>query len=132
MIRAAVRVGFSLAELAEILKERRAGGAPCKKVASFAAAHLQEFNDRIAELTRLRNWLALTLDSWNTRLKTLKPGEQARFLDGLPNPEELNSMFQKGSTHEQPASNRNPLPRRSQLAAPRSRLNANARAQRRP
>jgi len=110
MIRAAVRIGFSLAELAEVLKERRAGGAPCKKVAAVAGAHMQKLNDRICELTRLRDWLASTLKSWNTKLKTLKPGELALFLDNLPGPEDLNSIFTKGNANEKNDSNTNFLP----------------------
>jgi MerR family mercuric resistance operon transcriptional regulator len=44
MIRSAVRVGFTLAELAEVLKQRRAGGTPCRKVAELAAQHLEALN----------------------------------------------------------------------------------------
>jgi DNA-binding transcriptional MerR regulator len=39
LIQSAVRVGFTLAELAEVLKQRRSGGAPCPKVAELAARH---------------------------------------------------------------------------------------------
>src|SRR5260370_35953456 len=53
MIRSAVRVGFTLAELAEVVKQRRAGGTPCRKVPELAAQHLEALNQTIRDLTQL-------------------------------------------------------------------------------
>jgi len=120
MIRSAVRAGFSLPELAEVLKERRAGGAPCRKVAELGAEHLETLNRKIHDLTRLRDWLAATLQSWESRLQTLQRGERAAFLESLPNPEELNSIIAKGNHHEDASAG---VPRTWLDNAPRSRKN---------
>jgi DNA-binding transcriptional MerR regulator len=103
MIRSAVRVGFSLAELVGVFKERRAGGAPCRKVAQMAAEHIEALNQKILELTQLREWFATTLENWESRLKTLKPGERASLLESLPRPDELDSIITKGTKHENDA-----------------------------
>jgi MerR family mercuric resistance operon transcriptional regulator len=100
MIRSAVRVGFSLAELADVLKERRVGGAPCRKVAQLAAEHIEALNQKILDLTQLRDWFATTVENWESRLKTLKPGERASLLESLPKPDELDSIITKGHKHE--------------------------------
>jgi DNA-binding transcriptional MerR regulator len=120
MIRSAVRAGFSLSELAEVLKERRAGGAPCRKVAEMGAEHLDTLNRRIHDLTRLRDWLAATLQSWESRLQTLKRGERAAFLESLPNPNELNSIIAKGNHYEDASVG---VPRTRLDDGPRSRKN---------
>jgi DNA-binding transcriptional MerR regulator len=103
MIRSAVRVGFSLAELAGVFKERRAGGAPCRKVAQMAAEHIEALNQKILDLTQLRDWFTNTLESWESRLKSLKPGERASLLESLPKTDELDSIITKGKNHENDA-----------------------------
>jgi DNA-binding transcriptional MerR regulator len=100
MIRSAVRVGFTLTELADVLKQRRAGRTPCRQVAELATQHLDDLNQRIVELTQLRDWLAGTLEAWQVRLQSLKAGERAAFLESLPQPKELNSQITKGTHHE--------------------------------
>jgi DNA-binding transcriptional MerR regulator len=100
MIRSAVRVGFSLAELAEVLRERRAGGAPCRKVAELGAQHLETLNQKIQEMTQLRDWFAAMLKLWESRLQTLKRGERAALLESLPKPDDLSSIITKGNHRE--------------------------------
>jgi DNA-binding transcriptional MerR regulator len=110
MIRSAVRVGFTLSELAEVLKQRRAGSAPCRKVAALAAQHLEALNQKIQDLTQLRDWFAATLVTWESRLQTLNRGERAAFLESLPKPDELNSLITKGN-HNEDTSDRMSRPR---------------------
>ena len=100
MIQSALRVGFSLSELADVLKQRRTGRAPCRKVAELGARHLDALNKRILDLTRLRNWLSATVENWQSRLRTLGDGESARFLESLPKPDELNSTISGGNRLE--------------------------------
>jgi DNA-binding transcriptional MerR regulator len=100
IIRSAVRVGFSLAELAEVLRERRAGGAPCRKVAEMGSQHLETLNQKIQDLTQLRDWLAETIQAWQSRLETLRHGERAALLESLPKPDDLNRIITKGIDHE--------------------------------
>ena len=103
MIRSAVRVGFILAELADVLKQRRVGRTPCLKVAELASQHLDDLNQRILELTQLRDWLTATVKTWQARLQTLNHGERAAFLESLPQPNELNSLIMKRNHNEDPS-----------------------------
>src|ERR1035438_7741891 len=41
VVQRALRIGFTLAELAEVLKARDAGGAPCRRVYQLAQEKLQ-------------------------------------------------------------------------------------------
>jgi DNA-binding transcriptional MerR regulator len=100
MIRSSVRLGFSLAELADILKQRRAGKPPCRKVAALASQHLKALDQKIRDLTRLRDWFAPIVRAWESRLQTLNPGERAAFLESLPKPNELDSIITKGNYNE--------------------------------
>jgi DNA-binding transcriptional MerR regulator len=100
MIRSAVFLGFSLAELADVLSQRRAGHPPCRKVAQLASQHLKALNQKILDLTRLRDWFAPIVETWESRSQTLKSAERAAFLESLPNPNELNSLLTKGNQNE--------------------------------
>ncbi|HKV39072.1 MAG TPA: heavy metal-responsive transcriptional regulator [Blastocatellia bacterium] len=85
LVRRAVDVGFSLNELAKILKERDQGRAPCLHVRELAAAKLAETVRRIGELEALRRELESILRQWDAQLERTKAGEQARLLEGLTN-----------------------------------------------
>ncbi len=83
LVRRALGVGFTLAELALILKERERGGAPCRRVRTLAAAKLAEVETRLSELLALRDELRATLSDWDARLSRTKDGERAGLLDSL-------------------------------------------------
>src|SRR6476659_5576664 len=68
MIRRALRLGFTLDELAPLLKERDRGGKPCKSVRSLAAKKLSEIEEQIAALTELRDQFAAILKNWDQAL----------------------------------------------------------------
>ncbi len=53
-IRKAQTLGFSLEEVAEILKLSRAGKAPCTRVLDLANRHLEAVDARIEQLSRFR------------------------------------------------------------------------------
>src|SRR5690348_17235900 len=61
LIRAALTIGFTLDELAEILKTRDRGGAPCRKVRQLAGAKLESIETRLQELTTLRDAIKTTI-----------------------------------------------------------------------
>jgi DNA-binding transcriptional MerR regulator len=84
LIRRALSVGFSLPELAAILKVRDEGGVPCHRVRGLAESKLSEVQERIKELIVMRKQLEQTLKSWDIKLARVRPGEQARLLEGLP------------------------------------------------
>src|SRR5690242_21757814 len=68
LVRRALTVGFTLDELARVLKVRDAGGAPCKEVRRLAAQKLVNVQDQLRELTALRDDLQKTLKEWDSQL----------------------------------------------------------------
>ena len=81
LIRRALAIGFSLADLARVLRERDRGGAPCRKVHALVAARLSAIDDELANLTALKADLRALLDDWDRRLAATPAGGQARLLD---------------------------------------------------
>ncbi|HZT57894.1 MAG TPA: heavy metal-responsive transcriptional regulator, partial [Pyrinomonadaceae bacterium] len=68
LVRRALAFGFTLDELARVLRARDRGAAPCKEVRALAAAKLAGVEARLEELTVLRDELRATLDAWDSRL----------------------------------------------------------------
>jgi DNA-binding transcriptional MerR regulator len=83
MIRRALAIGFTLRELARILRVREKGGAPCREVRSLAAAKLAELDRQLGEMAALREHLAHLLGDWDTRLGRAAPGTRAGLLEAL-------------------------------------------------
>jgi DNA-binding transcriptional MerR regulator len=83
LVRRALSVGFTLDELARVLKVRDAGGAPCDEVRSLAAQKLIAVQDQLRELTALRDDLQKTLRDWDGRLALRGNGKRANLLESL-------------------------------------------------
>ena len=83
LVRRALSVGFTLDELAKVLKVRDAGGAPCEEVRRLAAQKLLNVQDQLRGLTELRDDLQKTLRDWDTRLARRARGKQANLLESL-------------------------------------------------
>ena len=83
LIRRALSVGFTLDELAKVLKVRDAGGAPCEEVRRIATQKLLDAQDQLRELTALRDDLQETLKDWETRLAHRANGKRANLLESL-------------------------------------------------
>ena len=83
LVRRALSVGFTLDELAKVLKVRDAGGAPCEEVRKLAAQKLLNVQDQLRELTALRDDLQETLKDWDTRLASRANGKRANLLESL-------------------------------------------------
>src|SRR5215470_12067734 len=83
LIRNALAIGFGLDDLAQILKIRDAGGAPCRKVHAMATARLNELETLLSEITMLRDGLREMLKDWNRRLESTDNYEPARLLESL-------------------------------------------------
>lgn len=81
LIRRALAIGFSLAEVARILQQRDGGAPPCRSVRALAGEKLDELERRIAEMTAARDELARLLEEWDGRLAATPEGEEARLLD---------------------------------------------------
>jgi DNA-binding transcriptional MerR regulator len=82
-VRRALSLGFTLAELARLLRQRDAGHAPCREVRLLAARKLSELDQRLEELHALRVTLAATVASWDERLAGVPAGQPARLLESL-------------------------------------------------
>ncbi len=83
IIRRALAIGFTLRELARILRVLEKGGAPCHEVRALAAAKLKELDCQLSELTTLRDHLANLLGDWDNRLGSVAPGTRAGLLEAL-------------------------------------------------
>jgi len=83
LVRRALSVGFTLDELAKVLKVRDAGGAPCEEVRRLAAQKLLDVQDQLRELTKLRDDLQDTLSDWDARLARRAKGKRVNLLESL-------------------------------------------------
>jgi len=84
LIRRALGAGFSLAELASILKVRDRGGVPCRTARAIAEAKLREVKQQIRDLHAMRAQLSRTIRDWDARLAATPKGQPARLLENLP------------------------------------------------
>lgn len=82
-IRRVLAAGFTIDELARILAERDRGGIPCGSVRALGAAKLAEVEERLRELTVLRDGLRTLLADWDVRLAAAGPGNRAGLLEAL-------------------------------------------------
>ena len=83
VVQSALRVGFTLAELAEVLKARDAGGTPCRRVYQIAQEKLKGIEEDIRSLKRTEKYLKAVLLDWENRL--LKDdGKRSNLLHSLP------------------------------------------------
>ena len=83
LVRRALSVGFTLDELAQILRARERGVAPCREVREMAARKLADVEERLRELAAVREELREVLADWDSRLSKTKPGERAGLLESL-------------------------------------------------
>lgn len=84
LIRRAVSIGFTLGELARILRVRDGGGIPCNQVRALAASKLQNLDQRINELVEMRKQLEDLVAMWDKRLQAVLEGQRAGLLEMLP------------------------------------------------
>jgi DNA-binding transcriptional MerR regulator len=96
LIRAALAIGFTLDELARILKIRDSGGVPCNHVRDLAASKLHGLEQQIQQLIALRDQLRELLRSWDGTLQHTPRNQKAGLLEALA----ANSA---GKTHGLPA-----------------------------
>jgi len=83
LVRRAVSLGFTLDELARIVKVRDRGGAPCSEVRAIAAAKLAILDERVAELQDARDRMRAVLAHWDILLARTPRGGRAALLDAL-------------------------------------------------
>ena len=91
LIQRGLAIGFTLLELGSFLRERSAGHPPCQQVRVLASRHLQDVENQIAELRRLRQRLRAILRHWDERLAKREEGSPARLLESLTSETNLSS-----------------------------------------
>ena len=83
VIRRALAVGFSLPELAKILKVRDEGGSPCRQVKRLLEEKLFKMDKQLGELAAMRDHVRRVLADWDKRLAHTSKRKPARLLDTL-------------------------------------------------
>ncbi|HEX8853128.1 MAG TPA: heavy metal-responsive transcriptional regulator [Pyrinomonadaceae bacterium] len=84
LVRRALAVGFTLDELASILRERSGGARPpCRRVRELAAQKLAAVEERLSEMASLRDELRAILRRWDERLARAGDGARAGLLEAL-------------------------------------------------
>ena len=83
VVQRALRIGFTLAELAEVLKTRDAGGAPCRRVFQLAQQKLRGIEADIEALKLTRRYVRKVLADWEKRTQRAGPGQQSHLLYSL-------------------------------------------------
>jgi DNA-binding transcriptional MerR regulator len=84
LVQSALKVGFSLPELATILRMRDRGEVPCQRVRAIAGHKLEEVKQQIDDLLVMRDQLERILKDWDARLTRTGKGKPARLLESLP------------------------------------------------
>ena len=83
VVQRALRIGFTLAELAEVLKARDAGGAPCRRVYQLAQDKLKGIEADIEALKRTKRYVKKVLSDWEQRIQSAGAGEKSHLLYSL-------------------------------------------------
>lgn len=85
-IKKAQAIGFSLAEIKEILELKSHGRAPCRKVAELGERHLRDIDARLVQLRRYRSAVARSLGSWREKTAHRRncAGEFCDLIECLP------------------------------------------------
>ncbi len=89
LIRRALAVGFSLPELARILKIRDSGGAPCRQVKRLLEEKLIALDQQIADLQSMRDYVKSVVTAWDQQLSATPEGRPAKLLELLDPPPDL-------------------------------------------
>ncbi len=82
-VRNALRFGFSLKQIAQFLRARDSGGAPCREVRHAAAQLASEMDKQIDEMIAARTAIRQMLAEWDDRLSMTPAGRPSRLLDAL-------------------------------------------------
>jgi DNA-binding transcriptional MerR regulator len=83
LVQRALQLGFSLAELSEILRARDSGRAPCHRVLNLAEQKLQSLAQQIQELRRTQRYMRQLVREWRAKIALTPPGTKAMLLHSL-------------------------------------------------
>jgi len=83
VVQRALRIGFTLAELAEVPKARDAGGVPCHRVYQLAKEKLQGIEVDIEAMKRTKRYVKKVLADWEQRIQQTGAGQKSHLLYSL-------------------------------------------------
>jgi DNA-binding transcriptional MerR regulator len=83
LIQRALAVGFTLDELAGLLRARDRGHPPCREVRALAERKLRDVDQQIEDLERFQKDLGRILRDWDLRLASADGEAPSRFLESL-------------------------------------------------
>jgi len=83
LVQSALQLGFSLAELSEILRVRDNGGAPCHRVLSRTEAKLYSLGRQIRKLRQTQTYMRKLVKEWRKKLENIRPGSKGLLLQSL-------------------------------------------------
>jgi DNA-binding transcriptional MerR regulator len=83
VVQRSLRLGFTLAELADVLKARDAGLTPCKRVYQLATVKLAQVTEDIAAMKQTQRYLKQVLADWDTRIQQSGAGQKSNLLHSL-------------------------------------------------
>lgn len=93
IIQRALAVGFTLDELATLLRARDRGQHPCRDVRALAERKLHDVERQLEDLARFRDGLEQLLRDWDGRLAKRTGDGPARLLESIA------SRLEFGSSH---------------------------------
>ena len=76
-------IGFTLDELARVLRLRDRGEAPCREVHGLAVEKLEALDEQIRLLTKLRTRLRSIVGEWGDRLLETGTSDKVHLLEKL-------------------------------------------------
>jgi DNA-binding transcriptional MerR regulator len=94
MVRQALQIGFTLPELAQVLRLRDSGGTPCKRVLAMLEEKLETIQRRIKELEQTRQYMESVAGKWRTRVAQVEVGKEALLLHSLKDAGRTSSPIQ--------------------------------------
>lgn len=68
-IRKAQNLGLTLSEIKELAEIRSSGNLPCEHLHALLQERISDLEERIREMTRLRDEMRKTLKNWNRQMK---------------------------------------------------------------
>jgi MerR family copper efflux transcriptional regulator len=82
-VRDALRVGFSVKQIASFVRARESGNPPCHEVRAAAGRLLEDLDRQIADMVASRRSIAAMLGDWDQRLADTPAGGAARLLENI-------------------------------------------------
>ena len=81
VVRGALALGFTVEELRGIFRQHEGNQSPCHTVQRLGNEKLEQMDEWIADLKKLRTELATALKRWEKLLNETAPGQKARLLE---------------------------------------------------